>query len=57
MKELAIRITARIKLDMINRRKITIGKAMMFNDIGELNGFVNYKVITKEEFKSIYTEG
>ncbi len=54
MKELARRITNRIRLDMLNKRILTIGKVMTFNGLGELNKFVNIKVITKQEAEIIW---
>ena len=54
MKELAQRITNRIRLDMANKHKLTIGLPMMFNDLGELNGFVNMKFIAREEAEIMY---
>ena len=57
MDELARRITNRIKMDAISRRKLTIGEVMTFNDIGELNAFVSIKAVSKLEAENIYGGG
>lgn len=56
MKELARRITNRIKYEQGQKLIPTLGEVITFNSAGELNAFVNTKVVTKSEALKIYPD-